>query len=286
MYSTTWIPSAPLAGPSAFLKKSFAYHAIRAVPHRLMRSRTPATVRASYDESRSATARRLEAIDWDAYTRFPTDLCDFTLLDNQLRWGPLREVRDRMIGRLHATVDAFSRRGRVVVEFGSGDGRNLLVLGRAFPEMRFVGLELSPVSVDLSRAAAERFGVPNVQFMTANVCEPLPPLPFHDDVAVAYSCFALEMMPRIFMRAIGNMAATSPAALAFFEPISELWSRDLRGLTSRLRVFQLDRLVGFVAGLRATLDERQWAICTMERSGLALNPLNEMCEVRLERRAL
>jgi hypothetical protein len=284
VYSTGWIPNLTVEGPAAFLTKSLAYHAVRAVPHRLRRSRTPATVRKSYDESRLAIARTFESIDWDTYTRFAPDLCDFTLLDGQLRWGSLRQVRDRMIARLRDAVATLSGQGRVVVEFGSGDGRNLLVLGRAFPEMQFVGLELSPVSVELSRTAATRFDVTNVQFVTANVCEPLPPVPFHGDVALAYSCFALEMMPRIFTRAIGNMAAVSRGSLVFFEPISELWPHDVRGLTSRLRVFQLDRLSGFIRGVRSTLDAREWVVRTMNRTGLALNPLNEMCEVRFDRK--
>jgi hypothetical protein len=284
VYVTSWIPSPPLANSSQFLRRSFAYHVTRALPQRLRHTRTPAVVQARYDAQRGEAAARLQSTDWAAYTRFPDDLCDFTLLDDQVRWGPLRVVRDRMIEHLHRAVAPWVQPGRTVIEFGSGDGRNLLVLGRAFPEMRFVGLELSPVSVELSRQAATHFGVSNVQFESANVCQPITvALPAAAEVTFVFSFFALEMMPRIFPGAIEAMLTASSGGVSFFEPVSEVWSRDLRGLTSRLRVFQLDRLAGFTSALRKAITHSPWRITAMRRTGVGLNPLNEMSEVHLER---
>ncbi len=51
-----------------------------------------------------------------------------------------------------------------VLDIGCGRGRALLLLARAFPRSRFVGLELSAEAVDHAREAAAREGLANVRF--------------------------------------------------------------------------------------------------------------------------
>ena len=272
------------ARAQAFLWRSLVAHALGAgVGIARGERRTPASVRARYDAARQGLLDRLQMLDWDQYTRLPSDQYGFILLDGDVVWGSLRTVRDRMLDRLRAVTAAYACDGATVVEFGSGDGRNLLFLQRHFPTVSFVGLELSKVSVELSRQAAVRFAVPNVRFHVADVCENLPPLPPHGEVALSFSCFALEMMPRVFRRAVDNMARASSVGLVFLEPVPELWGRDLRGLVSRLRAFQLDRLRGLPRMLRQLVCNGAWTVDVMARSGLGYNPLNEMCELRLRR---
>ena len=53
-----------------------------------------------------------------------------------------------------------------MVELGSGSGRSLLFLKKRLPDRRFVGLELSPVSVQMARRLSEKFALP-VDFVQA-----------------------------------------------------------------------------------------------------------------------
>ena len=283
-YQTKWIPAlGPVSDGRTFVWKSFWHYSLRATTRRMTRgTRTPETVRASYDASRADLLTGLDAMDWDSYTRFPPDLEDFVVLDGEIAWQPLRAVRTRLLERLALIVDQHARDGATVVEFGSGDGRNLLFLQRRFPSMRFIGLELSPVSVEVSRRAAEKFKMPQVRFETANVCDTLPSLPPAHDVVLAFSSHALEMMPRIFGRAVDNMARCSSDGLLFFEPVPELWARDVRGMASRFRVSYLDRLRGLSAKVSSLVATGDWKLVTMQRLGMGV-PLNETCEVHVRR---
>jgi len=212
----------------------------------------------------------------------PPDWTDFVLLDDEVRWGALRTPRTKLIQRLTDVVSRYAVPGATIIEFGSGDGRNILHLKKRFPATSFIGLELSDVSVNLSRCAARKFGL-DAQFCQADVCGPLPQLPDRKDVTLAFSSFALEMMPRIFTRAVDNMAASTSAGLAFFEPAGELWPRNLRGLSSRLRVLQMDRLRGLVRKVNTLSANDDWDVVSMERTKTGINPLNEGCEIHLRR---
>ena len=268
----------------SFIWRSLLHHGLRAGPRYLFgQPRTPDSVRSSYDASRKELLDQLERLDWDSYTRFPSDVEDFVLLDDQVEWQPLRTPRTRLLDRLIALVRVHARPGATVVEFGSGDGRNLLVLQREFPEMSFVGLELSPTSVELARRAAQKFAVPKVRFEIANVCEPLPALSPRQDVVLAFSSHALEMMPRIFGRAVENMARCSSDGLLFFEPAPELWSWDLRGVAARCRVLQMDRLRGLLPTIAKLVKSKEWMMMGCDRTRVGLNPLNETCEIHLRR---
>jgi hypothetical protein len=79
------------------------------------------------------------------------------------------------------------------------------------------------------------------------------------------------------------MAAMTSDGLLFLEPASELWSYDLRGLASRLRVVHFDRLRGLTRVAQSLVDTGKWTPLRIERTGIALNPLNEMCEIHLRR---
>jgi SAM-dependent methyltransferase len=207
---------------------------------------------------------------------------DFAVLDDRLIYMSLPETLKRFSSELVDVVGRLVKDGETVIEFGSGSGRNLLYLKKHFPKINFIGLELSPVSVDLSREAAKKFGV-DVSFYVSNVCETLPDFPNKGKAALVYSAHALEMMPRIFPNAIHNMLATSAKSVIFYEPVEEYWSKDLRGLVSWLRVRYMDRLRGFMPALHQQMEQQRYVLVSAERFKTTINPINETVKVHIER---
>lgn len=285
-YQTNWIPVARKAvNATHFLLNSLAFHSAYLVT-RPFRSglRSAATVQKNYDAERSKQMSQLENLSWDDYVFFSKSLNDFIVLDDKMIWGALRTARSRLLDRLVEAVRNRVKPGQTVVEFGSGDGRNLLYLRTLFPDIHFVGLELSPSSVQLSKLAAQKFQVTGVEFYQADASKPLLVELGGHDVGLVYSSFALEQMPRIFEDAILNMFGLSPSSIVLFEPVPEVWPRNLRGLVGRLRVKAIDRLRHLPKIIkRLTQENPQFNLIKIERSGLAINPHTEMCEVVIER---
>jgi trans-aconitate methyltransferase len=272
------------AAPNAqlFLLRSFLSYSVALAKRRRARGqRTPDTVRVAYDDFRGKSLERLSTIDWDSYIFLPPER-GFVLVDDRVEWRSLSEPRRRILDRLTLVTQQYARPGATVVEFGSGDGRNLMLLKRLFPALRFVGLELSPVSVDLARRAALQFGA-DVEFHVADACDAASLPATVQSADLAFSCFALEMMPRIFTGAVANMLRLSSGGVLFLEPIPELWPSTPRGLVSKLRARAMDRLHGLPAAVHAALVSGEWRLERMERSGLAINALNEMCEIQISK---
>ena len=297
MYQTRHFP-ASLTSPSgaAFVRRAVRYYAPRALKLRarsIIRPgsdhwRSAATVQDAYDAERGYTLEREDHLSFDELVYGSADRfdavpeSDFVLLDDRVVWAPTRKSRAFLVDQLEQHVARLVPAGGTVVELGSGSGRNLLHLKKQLPDRNYVGLELSPVSARLAQRLSEKFALP-VEFVQANVCQPLAPgvAPAAD---LVYSSHALEMMPRIFPGAIRNALALSRRHVVFFEPVPELWSMDLRGLASHLRAYVMDRLNGFMPVLDAILNEhRDWRTTTAERLATSTNPINETCRVHLVR---
>jgi SAM-dependent methyltransferase len=203
-------------------------------------------------------------------------------MDDRVVWGRTADSRRFLVEEIERQVQALVPSGGLVVEIGSGNGRNLLNLKRKFPDRRFLGLELSPVSVQLARHLSTRFGMP-VEFATSNACEPFPstvPLDAH----LVYSSHALEMMPRSFTAALRNILHLARAHAVFFEPVPELWPASARGWASHLRAYVMDRLRGFMPALaREITSQADWRISSALRLGTSTNPINETCRVHVTR---
>jgi SAM-dependent methyltransferase len=109
-----------------------------------------------------------------------------------------------------------------VIEFECGTGRNLLAIKRAYPDVRCVGVELSPASVERARSASRHYGLP-IEVHVVDVTRPVPAIV---PAAVCYSVHALEQIP---------------AAMFAFEQMDALatdyrmlgWSR--RAIAARVR---------------------------------------------------
>jgi hypothetical protein len=238
------------------------------------RRRTPATVRAAYDVGRS----KIKLTEFDRYVFGKGVDPEIILRDHHVQWSSRTEVR--RIEREHVadTVAAACKgiAAPVVVEAGSGTGANLLVLKRRHPNLRAIGLELSPVSVELSRQAAIAFDS-DVDFRQADLSKPLPDLGVPVDVV--FSCHALEQMPDVFTTAVDSMLALARVEAIFFEPIGELYGDRLRDRVGRWRL----RAVDYLNGLHGYLVASQADITKVERLGLGLSPFNETIEVHARR---
>jgi hypothetical protein len=296
MYRTRHFPASFFRpSGSAFVCRALAYYGPRAIRRRVQSVFNPgaatwrnaATVQAAYDAERAYTLERTATLDFDELVYGSADrfdavpVSDFVLLDDRVVWGPTRASRRFLIEHIASRVDDLVPPDGTVVEFGSGNGRNLLYLKSRFPDRRFVGLELSPVSVDLARHLSGQFGHP-VRFEVADACAAsLPHIP--DRVDLAFSCHALEMMPRSFPRAIDNMLALASHHVLFFEPVPELWPSNGRGLASRCRAYVMDRLRSFMPVLIARAAEAGWAIASAQRLETSTNPINETVAVVLVR---
>jgi SAM-dependent methyltransferase len=236
--------------------------------------RTPATVRAAYDVGRS----KIKLTEFDRYVFGKGVDPEIVLRDHHVQWSSRTEVR--RIEREHvADIVAAACEGiaaPVVVEAGSGTGANLFVLKRRHPNLRAIGLELSPVSVELSRQAATSFDI-DVEFRQADLSKPLPDLGVPVDVV--FSCHALEQMPDVFTTAADSMLALARVEAIFFEPIGELYGDRLRDRVGRWRL----RAVDYLNGLYRYLVARQADITKVERLGFGLSPFNETIEVHARR---
>jgi hypothetical protein len=244
--------------------------------------RTPDVVRKHYDELRNQMLAELAGKDWETFISTRPDDEDFILADDRIVWGPLRPVMGRLSGCLREAVRAYCRPGGVVVEFGSGDGSNLLLLKSLFPDVHFIGLELSPASVEYSRQAARKFGL-DVTYHECDATGPLAMLPAPGAVHLAFSSFALEQMPRVFVGAVRNMLACSSRGVVFLEPAGELYPWNLRGLVARMRVRSMDRLRGLPPALKQLTAGTDWTVTKARRLGFAVNPLCEGCEIHVAR---
>ncbi len=202
--------------------------------------RSPEVVRQVYDRERVQYVGHGVDVSWDDLLFDAHAGHDFVLVNDAIVWDTFRVPRAHNLSRLKEPVERFVDRGDTVIEVGCGTGRNLLYLKRLFPGIRFVGLELSPVSAEVARAFATRFGI-EVEYYECDVTGDWPSAATGQKTPLVYSCHALEQMPRVFPIAVRRIAAVASTCLLFLEPVPELWTWSRRGLVSRLRVRALDR---------------------------------------------
>jgi SAM-dependent methyltransferase len=296
MYRTRHFPASfnhPSGG--AFVRRALAHYGARAIKRRLAvlvdpsaaTWRDTATVQAAYDAERAHTLERTSRLGFDELVYGSADRfdeaaeSDFILFDDEVVWAPTRKSRRFLVEGMERRIRALVPPGGTVAEFGSGSGRNLLYLKSRLPDLEFIGLDLSPVSVELARQLSNQFGHP-VRFEVANACESLPAR-VPNRVDIAFSSHALEMMPRAFVGAIDNMLSIATRHVLFFEPIPELWPSTARGCASHCRAYVMDRLRGFMPALAERADAAGWAIDEAERLKTSTNPINETVFVKLSR---
>jgi SAM-dependent methyltransferase len=258
-------------GPAAFLWSSLAHYGLRALLRPPVK-RDKQFVTDEYNHERDEYWK--SAMTFDEFVYGSATELAWRLIDHEPCRTTEAEVRQRLLPRLLQRVSHFSKPGDLVVEFGAGTGRNLAYLARELPGREYLGLELTPRSVDDARRQLAALRSP-VEMRVADVTQPTG-----ISAAVTYSVLALEQMPNTVSReAIAQMSATAFSAVICFEPIRELYPISIRGITSRLRQYRAD----YLRHLPQHLRNLGLHVSVLERSGLGNNALNEMCELVINR---
>jgi SAM-dependent methyltransferase len=296
MYTTRHFPATlRSASGQAFVRRAAAHYGARAAKRAVasvvkpgsVRWRSATTVSAAYDTERGYTLERVAALDFEELVFGSADRfdavsdSDFILLDDRVVWDLTRKSRRFLVEEMHRRFAALATPGSTIGEFGSGNGRNIFYLKTRMPDCEFVGLDLSPVSVDLARQLAVQHRCP-ARFEVANVCEPLPDAA-PKTVDIAFSSHALEMMPRTFPGAIDNMLRIATRHVLFFEPVPELWPWTARGAASHWRAYVMDRLRGFMPVLRQRAAAAGWRVVEARRLRTSTNPINETVFVQVSK---
>jgi len=126
-----------------------------------------------------------------------------------------------------------------VLEVGSGLGLNLLVLGARFPEVEFIGAELTAAGVEGTNAAATEGPPIQVADFSPEPVQQTGPLanvraqeadagalPFADgEFDLVFSAHALEQMEAIRQNAQREMVRVSSGHIAMIEPFAD-WNAD------------------------------------------------------------
>jgi hypothetical protein len=281
-YKTQWIPLKNNLNKNHFILISFFYF-LCTLFFKIFLRRTVLDVRSSYDKSRTLLLNNLIKLSFDDYVFFPKSFKDFYLKDHQVHYGPLRIPRKILLSKLENFVSNLHSQEGVIIEIGSGDGRNLLYLKKKFPNFNFIGFELSPKSVELSKVAANKFKIDNVDFICADATTELLINKKYkqNEILLVYTSFALEMMPRIYKLAVENIFNLNAKNIIFYEPDHKQIPYNFRGITSRIRVLNLDRLSGLINYLNMYSRNFGYTITYNKPSGVGINPLNEMTEIRL-----
>jgi SAM-dependent methyltransferase len=254
-------------GGSVYLLSSLAHYGLRAVMPTIRRDATWVTN--EYNHERDEYWK--PALTEDEFVYGDGENPTWVLLDHKLVRGTAREVRLRLLKRLRDRVVRYSKPGDLIVEFGAGTGRNMAYLARELPDRQYVGIELTPRSVEDAKKILAHFALP-VEMRIGDMTKPLG---LDRPAAVAFSVLALEQLPgHVSREALKQMASTATRAIVCFEPIRELFPFTLRGITSRLRQYRAD----YLAGMPAHARELGLKVVVQERTGLAHNALNEICE--------
>lgn len=162
--------------------------------------------------------------------------------DTACLWGPRQFVMGSMgIKRaylllIYRIIEKLAP--RTVLEVGSGNGLNLLLLANRFPDIRFAGIELSANGVSSAKAMAvaplpsylERFSpqplltreAPNVTFEQASAVQ----LPYDDNsFDLVLTVQALEQMEAVRSQALSEIARVARRNTVMVEPFKE-WNED------------------------------------------------------------
>jgi len=121
-----------------------------------------------------------------------------------------------VLGRLHGLATASAARCRVL-ELGCCDGGNLVPLALAYPESRFVGLDLSVRQVEAGRAEVAALGLPNLELRHASILDVDPGWGAFDYVLChgVYSWVPADVRRKILAVARENLAPAGVAYVAY-----------------------------------------------------------------------
>jgi SAM-dependent methyltransferase len=159
---------------------------------------------------------------------------------------------------------------RHILEVGSGDGINLLLLAGAFPEISFTGLELTAGGIAAARKAQDspllgqslqeysplvqedKRAYQRVQFIQGNACA----MPFQDAAFdVVLTVLAIEQMERVRQKALTEIARVTGKHLLSLEPFREV----NRTVYRRINILTRDYFRGSIGELANYGLQPLWA---------------------------
>lgn len=139
---------------------------------------------------------------------------------------------------------------RSITEFGCGVGRNLLFLKREWPELQCFGYELCQPGVDVSTAAATKFGI-DVSYSQLDYLNDGNEKYVFPQTDVAFTMFSLEQLPRGGGVALKNILSRVRRGSIHMEPVPENYPWTVRGILGRIEHRKADYLAGFDATARS-----------------------------------
>jgi ubiquinone/menaquinone biosynthesis C-methylase UbiE len=221
-----------------------------------------------------ANIKKQYAVNWGNF--------DFSSYDPKLKeppinlwvWGKRRLFARVRVGarlRQYLLVKVLeSIKPRRVLEVGSGNGINLLLLSGRFPEVEFHGIELTEHGVAAARSVQAEPSFPG----NLRAFSPFPikdeeaykrvtfhqgtaaKLPFADgEFDLVYTCAAVEQMNRIRDDALSEIARVSSGHAFFYEPFHDVNQSGL----SRRYVLARDYFRGRIGELMRYGLEPLWA---------------------------
>ena len=203
----------------------------------------------------------------------------WNLYKGKLKFGFQREITEKKHSLLENKIKTIDT--NYIVELGSGGGSNILYLARKFPEKRFVGIELSPTSVELSELAAIEFGLTNVEFFARDLTKPDTYSDLIKSSSLVFTSHCFEEMPRVFKipltvlreKEVKNIFLIEPAFL--FQP-----KRHFLELARLMRIIYHDRLWGLPEFCKKNFFKNY--DLTFIDLGMGNNPVNPSSVVNIE----
>jgi len=231
------------------------------VAHKALRrrKRVRAQVKSDYDQGEwrgHLSARRWElANDLKGYVIPDDQRTIFATVDGRL--GAI-SVHDYYAYRTHSIANvlrAYAGDTDRLVEIGSGAGRNLFALALDGQWSRLRGLELSVVGMEVTRLAAERFGLSGVSVGPIDLLEPNS-VGFRElQGETVFSFYCLEQLPAHTEAVLMSLLRAGVKRVVHMEPSAELLSpfslKDLPTISYIWRQHYLNDLVSVAKRLES-----------------------------------
>jgi len=240
---------------AASIARSCARLAVRRI------RRTPSQVAAEYDGGHWARIYRERA--WERASSLEAFLVGSSqqLLNAKVDGRTCRISRaDYNRHRLKAMASLVERNlgdAHDLVELGAGYGYNLFLLSLAFPERRFVGLDISPTGVAAAREIAAHFGLEDrIEFDVIDLVDPHHPNFAILNGRVVLTHFCLEQLPIEIGNVLRCVSRTRPHRVMHIEPCAEVLSiRRPADWANLLYVRSQHYQTSLLANLRHMRDE-------------------------------
>lgn len=216
--------------------------------------RTPELIIDIYEKIRKKKLTNLKKMSFETYIHGGNAL-RWCLLDNKVCFGIKKTVHLRKLSILESIF--LESNAETVIEFGSGDGSNLLFLAKRHPDTKFIGLELSQTSVELSILAAKKFEIENISFFQTDLTDKKSYDNLLKKSCFVYSMHALEEMPRIFKTPVSVLSKSEVENIAFFEPAYIFsFKRGVLDIARFIRIINKDRLWGLITTCKKLMSPR------------------------------